>query len=57
MSGFRSVIAPAVTQQPTWGRDSLQIDNLGVLEGSCESDYARQVTIVAEVVVGQAVRE
>ena len=51
------MILPAVTQQPTWGRDSLQIGDLGVLEGSCESDYARHVTIVAEVVVGQAVRE
>ena len=49
---------PAVTQQPTWGGDSLQIDNLGVLEGGCESDHARHVPAgVGEVVLGQAVSE
>ena len=48
---------PTVTQQPTWGGDSLQIDNLGVLEGGCESDHTRHVGTVAEVVVGQAVKE
>ena len=58
MSGFRSVIWPAITQQPTWGGDSLQIDNLGVLEGGCESDHTRHVPAkVGEVVIGQAMSE
>ena len=52
------MIAPAITQQPTWGGDSLQIDNLGVLEGGCESDHTRHVLAEAgEVVIGQAVSE
>ena len=51
----RRVTVPAVTRQLTWGGDSLQIDNLGVLEGGCESNHARHVSsIVGEVVVGQA---
>ena len=58
MSGFRSVILPAITQQPTWGGDSLQIDNLGVLEGGCDSDHTRHVpAVVGEVAIGQAVSE
>ena len=58
MGGFRSDIEPTVTQQPTWGGDLLQIDNLGVLEGGCESDHTRHVfAVVGEVVLGQAVSE
>ena len=54
----RRVTWPAITQQPTWGGDSLQIDNLGVLEGGCESDHNRHVPpVVGEVVIGQAVSE
>ena len=49
---------PAITQQPKWGGDSLQIDNLGVLEGGCESDHTRHVPAgVSEEVIGQAVSE
>ena len=52
------MIVPAITQQPTWGGDSLQIDNLGVLEGGCESDHTRHVVAVeGEVVLGQAMSE
>ena len=41
-----------------WGGDLLQIDNLGVLEGGCESDHTRHVfAVVGEVVLGQAVSE
>ena len=59
----KCVTLPAITQQPTWGGDLLQIDNLGVLEGGCESSHARHVltiaaravlTIVGEEVAGQA---
>ena len=58
MGGFRSDIEPTVTQQPTWGGDLLQIDNLGVLEGGCESDHTRHVPAkVGEVVIGQAMSE
>ena len=54
----RRVTWPAITQQPTWGGYSLQIDNLGVLEGGCESDHTRHVPAKAgEVVIGQAVSE
>ena len=50
------MILPALTQQPKWGGDSLQIDNLGVLEGGCESDHTRHVLAEAgEVVIFQAV--
>ena len=45
---------PAVTQLQTWVANSLQIDNLGVFEGGCESDHARHVATVAEVIIGQA---
>ena len=48
---------PAVTQLHTWVANSLQTGDLGVLEGGCESDHARHVGTVAEVVVGQAVKE
>ena len=52
------VTVPAITQQPMWGEDSLQIDNLGVLEGGCESDHTRHVQAkLGEVVIGQAVSE
>ena len=38
-----------------WVTNSLQIDNLGVLEGGCESDHARHVfAIVGEVVPSKA---
>ena len=57
MSGFRSVIWPAVTQLQTWVANSLQIDNLGVLECGCESLHARHVPIVAEAIIGQAMSE
>ena len=47
---------PAVTQLRTWVANSLQIGDLGVFEGGCESDYARHVfATVCEVVLGQAV--
>ena len=57
MSGFRSDIEPAVTQLRTWVANSLQTGDLGVLEGGCESDHARHVATVTEVVTGQAVSE
>ena len=57
MSGFRSDIGPAVTQLQTWVANSLQIDNLGVLECGCESLHARHVATVAEAIIGQAMSE
>ena len=57
MSGFSCVTAPTVTQLRTWVANSLQTGDLGVLEGGCESNHARHVAIVAEVVLGQAVSE
>jgi hypothetical protein len=57
MSGFRSDIEPNVTRLQMWVTNSLQTGNLGVLEGGCESNHARHVATVAEVVLGQAVSE
>ena len=55
VSAERHVTWPAITQQPTWGGDSLQIDNLGVLEGGCDSDHTRHVlAIICQVVVIKA---
>jgi hypothetical protein len=46
---------PAVTKLRTWVANSLQTGDLGVFEGSCESDHARHVfAILGEVVTSQA---
>ena len=48
---------PNVTRLQMWVANSLQTGDLGVLEGGCESDLARHVLTVAEVVIGQAMSE